>query len=85
MKATTRIAADLRRGWRASFDDLVVAALVALPFSGSLAIWISWLTWWPSVVLIPLTGLLQGVLTFWIAGMRHRGERGGDEPHGGDA
>jgi hypothetical protein len=64
--------ADLQRGWGVSFQNLLVAALVVLPFSFTLGILIGQATWWPSTVLILLTGLFQGIGTFWLAGFRRR-------------
>lgn len=64
--------ADLRRGWGVSFQDLLVATLVVLPFSTALGIWIAQATWWPSAVMIVLTGLLQAIGAFWLAGYRRR-------------
>jgi hypothetical protein len=63
---------DLRRGWSASLPDLLIAALVMLPFTGGLAILLSWMVPLPSTVLILLTGLLQGIAMFWNAGWRAR-------------
>jgi hypothetical protein len=64
--------ADLRRGWSVPLADLVIAALVVLPFTGGLAILVGWMFPLSSAVLIVLTGLLQGVAMFWNAGWRAR-------------
>lgn len=64
--------ADLRRGFRhPGFEDLLVAALVALPFTGTLGILLlsAGLPGWLGVV---IAGLAQGVATFWITGYRAR-------------
>jgi hypothetical protein len=66
------VAADVRRGWRASFEDIAVAALVVLPFTGALGVLVGAMTGWPSAFLIVLTGLAQGVATYWNAGWRAR-------------
>ena len=69
---------DIRRGWRTSFDEIMIAALVMLPFTGTLAILVGTMIPLPSAVLVVLAGLLQGVATFWNAGWR---ARTGDASH----
>jgi hypothetical protein len=77
-----RVAAELRRvprtaasGWNAPIDELVVAALVALPFAGFVGIFVSALLGLSgSMIVVMLSGLLQGALTFWIAGFRRKTE-----------
>jgi hypothetical protein len=68
----TQAVVDLRRGWTVSLPDLLIAALVVLPFTSGLAILVSWMLPLSSPVLIVLTGLLQGIATFWNAGWRTR-------------
>lgn len=68
-----RAAHDMRRGWRAPIGGIVVAALVALPFTGALAILLGGATDLPAPALILVVGALQGVATFWVAGWRARG------------
>ena len=64
--------ADLRRGWSVGLGDLMIAALVVLPFTSGLAILIGWMLPLSSAVLVVLTGILQGIATFWNAGWRAR-------------
>jgi hypothetical protein len=66
------VVADIRRGWSVSVEDLFIAALVVLPFTGTLAILVGTMASVPDAVLVILTGLLQGVATFWNAGWRAR-------------
>ena len=62
-------------GWNAPVEDLVVAALVALPFAGIFGIFVSALLGLSgSMVMVLLSGLVQAALTFWIAGSRRRSE-----------
>ncbi|MBA3325918.1 MAG: hypothetical protein H0T41_11875 [Rhodobacteraceae bacterium] len=65
--------ATLRSGYGASLQELLIAALVALPFSGALAIWLQAAADWQSPIMIVVSGLLQGIATFWIAGYRREG------------
>jgi ABC-type Mn2+/Zn2+ transport system permease subunit len=67
------VAADLRHGLRQSTEDLAIAALVVAPFSVAIGIWVGWLTWAPSWILIVLTLIVQAVATIWNAGWRARG------------
>jgi len=66
------VAADLRRGLGASAEDLTIAALVVAPFTLTLGVWVGWLTWASSPVLIVLTLVAQAVATLWNAGWRVR-------------
>jgi hypothetical protein len=61
-----------RRGLGASLEDTAVAALVALPFSGTLAIFLGSLGL-PGAVGIVLAGVAQALGMFWIAGYRMPG------------
>ncbi len=62
-------------GWIAPVEDLVVAALVALPFAGFFGIFVSSLFGLSgSMVMVVLSALVQAALTFWIAGFRRRSE-----------
>ena len=66
------VTADLRRGLSRSAGDLTIAALVVAPFTVTLGIWVGWLTWAPSSVLMGLTLLAQVLATIWNAGWRAR-------------
>jgi hypothetical protein len=66
------VADDVRRGWRVGIEDLCIAALVTLPFTVTLAVLADTIVDVPSPLLIVLTGVLQGVATFWNAGWRAR-------------
>jgi hypothetical protein len=66
------IGADLGRGLGVSAEDMAIAALVVAPFTLTLGIWVGWLTWWPSSVLIAITLAAQVVATLWNAGWRAR-------------
>jgi Kef-type K+ transport system membrane component KefB len=68
-----QVADDLRRGFGASLEDILIAALVALPFSGTLAIFLGALGL-PGEIGVVVAGLAQGVGTFWIAGALRRGQ-----------
>jgi hypothetical protein len=72
-RAAEAAAADARRGFSAGFEDILVAALVALPFTGTLAILLGafGLPGWLSVL---VAGVAQGFGTFWIAGVRNRAQ-----------
>ncbi len=63
-----RAVAQARAGLGVQGEDLLVAALVALPFAGCFGIWFNALTWWPNPIVWLLTALAQAALTFWIAG-----------------
>lgn len=67
-----RAVRDIRRGWRASFDEIAIAALVVLPFSGTLAILLGSTTDLAAPALVVVAGLLQGLAAFWAAGWRAR-------------
>lgn len=69
---------DFRRGWRVSLEDMVIAALVVLPFTFAITLLLNSIAWWPSAVLIVLAGGLQGLFTFWNAGWRARTAQAGD-------
>ena len=74
------IPGDFRRGWSVSLEDLAIAALVMLPFTFALTLWVNSIAWWPSVVMLVLAGLVQGFGTFWNAGWRARtAQSGGGE------
>ena len=66
--------ADFRAGRGAGAEALLEAALVALPFSGFLGIFVNGATRWPTRVPLLATVVVQGVLTVWIAGFRQRRE-----------
>ena len=66
------IPGDVRRGSSVSFEDLAIAALVMLPFTLALTLWVNSMAWWPSWVMIVLAGVVQGFGTFWNAGWRAR-------------
>jgi hypothetical protein len=66
-------ATDLRRGLVQSPEDLAIAALVVAPFAVTVGIWVGWLTWAPSWLLVALTLVVQAVATVWNAGWRARG------------
>jgi hypothetical protein len=66
------IQADLRRGLSQSAEELAIAALVVAPFSVTLGVWVGWLTWAPSWLLIAITLVAQAVATLWNAGWRAR-------------
>ena len=55
-------------------EALLEAALVALPFSGFLGIFVNAATGWPTPVPLLATLVVQGLLTLWIAGFRQRRE-----------
>ena len=62
-------------GWNGPAEDLLVAALVALPFAGFFGIFISALFGLSgSMIAVMLSGLVQAALTFWIAGFRRKTE-----------
>jgi hypothetical protein len=65
-------AEDLRRGVGASPEDILIAALVMLPFVGTAGIWVNIVTGWPSVATLVLTALLMVPATLWNAGWRAR-------------
>ena len=69
---------DIWRGWRVSFEDLAIAALVMLPFTFALTLFVNSMAWWPSWVMIVLAGVVQGVGTFWNAGWRERTAQWGE-------
>jgi hypothetical protein len=73
------VMADIRRGWGASLEEIAIAALVVLPFSGTLAILLQFMGL-PAAVAIVVAGLAQGAGTFGTAGWRARtsAEGGGD-------
>ena len=66
------LVADLGRGFGVSAEDLAIAALVVAPFTVTLGIWLGWLTWAPSWVLIGITLIAQVIATAWNAGWRVR-------------
>ena len=70
-RAVGPIAADARRGLRAPLEDILVAALVAMPFAGTLGIFLA-AAGLPGAVATVVAGLAQGVGMFWIAGYRRR-------------
>ena len=63
---------DFRQGWRVSFEDLAIAALVALPFTFAITLFVNSMAWWPSAAMIVLAAVVQGALTGWNAGWRAR-------------
>ena len=67
------LVADLRRGFRVPFEDLMIAALVMLPFTFAVTLLVGAMAWWPSSMMIVLAGVVQGVGMFWNAGWRARG------------
>ena len=68
------VLADFRAGRGAGAEALLEAALVALPFSGFLGIFVNAATGWPTPVPLLATLVVQGLLTLWIAGFRQRRE-----------
>jgi hypothetical protein len=72
-RAVESAVGDARRGLRAPLEDIVVGALVALPFSGTLAILLA-AAGLPGAVGVVVAGLAQGLGTFWIAGALRRGQ-----------
>lgn len=68
------VLADFRAGRGAGAEALLEAALVALPFSGFLGIFVNAATGWPTPVPLLATLVVQGLLTVWIAGFRQRRE-----------
>jgi hypothetical protein len=64
---------DLKLGRSQSAEDIVIAALVMAPFALTVGIWVGWLTWAPSWVLIGVTLVVEVVATIWNAGWRARG------------
>jgi hypothetical protein len=66
------LAADVRLGCGQSIEDLAISALVMAPFTLTLGIWIGWLTWASSPVLIAITLVAQLAATLWNAGWRAR-------------
>lgn len=66
--------ADVRAGREAGGPALLEAALVALPFSGFLGIFVNVATRWPTPVPLLATLAVQVLLTVWIAGFRKRRE-----------
>jgi len=77
-----RVVAELRTapetavaGWNGPAEDLVVAALVALPFAGFFGIFFSALFGLSgSMIAVILSALVLAALTFWIAGFRRKTE-----------
>ena len=65
-------AADLADGASASLEDLLVAALVALPFAACFGIFVNIATGWPTPVPLVLTLVAEVPLTLWFAGFRRR-------------
>ena len=63
---------------RCLFEDLAIAALVMLPFTFALTLFVNSMAWWPSAVMIVLAGLVQGFGTFWNAGWRARTAQWGE-------
>ena len=64
--------ADFRAGRGAGGEALLEAALVALPFSGFLGIFVNVATRWPTPVPLLATLVAQVLLTLWVAGFRQR-------------
>jgi hypothetical protein len=72
LRTAPRVAAS---GRNQPVEDLVVAALVALPFAGFFGIFLSALLGLSgSMVAVMLSGIVQAALTFWIAGFRRKTE-----------
>jgi hypothetical protein len=64
--------ADFHRGFGVGFEDLLIAALVVLPFSATLGILLQAMGL-PGPAAVIVAGLAQGVAMFWNAGWRARG------------
>ncbi len=64
--------ADFVRGWRSSLEDIVIAALVMLPFTFAAVILVDQMFGLPDLVNVVLAGLVQGFGMFWNAGWRAR-------------
>lgn len=65
-----RFRSDIGKARGVSFEDMLVAALVAAPFTATFAIWISQMTWWPNLLIMLIWLLAQLVGTVWVAGYR---------------
>ncbi len=63
---------DLRRGVGVSPEDLAIAALVMLPFTFAVTLFINSMAWWPGPSMLLLGIVLQVIGTFWNAGWRAR-------------
>lgn len=68
----TQAMADMRAGLGVPMQDLLVAALVALPFAGCLGIFVNAATGWPTPLPLLVTLVAEVPLTLWIAGLRQR-------------
>jgi hypothetical protein len=77
-KLIAHVPDDIRGGWGVSFEDLAIAALVMLPFTFALTLFVNSMAWWPSAVMIVLAGIVQGVGTYWNAGWRARTAQWGE-------
>ena len=64
--------ADFRLGWRTTPEDLAIAALVVMPFTAALAIFVSQLSGLPSLWIMILFVVAQVLATSWNAGWRAR-------------
>jgi hypothetical protein len=53
-----------------SLEDMLVAALVAAPFTATFAIWVSQATWWPNLLIMLIWLAAQVVGTLWVTGYR---------------
>ena len=72
-RAFEQAVADVRRGWSAPAEDILIAALVVLPFAATLGILLQ-AAGLPGPAAVVVAGVAQGVATFWNAGWRARGE-----------
>ena len=64
-------ATDFRQGFGASFEAILIAALVVLPFAATLGILLRAIGL-PGPAAVVVTGLAQGIGMFWNAGWRLR-------------
>ncbi|HMQ91917.1 MAG TPA: hypothetical protein PKA33_04085 [Amaricoccus sp.] len=63
-----RIGSDMGKARGVSGEDMLIAGLVAAPFTTAFAIWLSQLTWWPNAMIILIWLAVQILGTFWVAG-----------------
>jgi hypothetical protein len=68
-----QVVADIGRGRFGSVEEIGTAALVVMPFTITLMVFVSQVArWLPSVWLIGLFAVVQVAATFWNAGWRAR-------------
>jgi hypothetical protein len=74
-------AGDFSRGFGVSLEDMAIAALVMLPFTFAVTLFVNSMAWWPAALMILLGLVVQTFGTFWNAGWRARTAMAGDAEH----